>query len=436
MFSMPVSKSRRGAVALFAMASAFATSDAIAQAPPFECGPDCSVPGRYVLCNDGFDASGTSAGGVVLIDFLEAACASFSAPAGDFTLTGFVGLFGSGDVVATLLEVYVEEGDPEPGMKLTDTGVGIPASVSEGFSGLFFGSLDMTEDFRICLKQQIDDFNGTGRPLLFDTDGVQAMNTVFEPSVPGWTVNPASGDFILRAVVQYDDLTPWDPGGVCDQPNTDAGVANDGGPTNDGGTPMDSGADPGDGGPRPDTGTDGGGPGVDAGVDPSVDGGISKGPPTITAISPDEGSNQTSVEVSVTGTNFETGLALMIGGIQVNDVRVPGSTTILGEVPAGISPGVYDVVVKNPDEQTAILPDGYTVLGSSGGGGPPVAEGCGCHTTDPKQTYTATGLFLLMVLGLLRLLARRGLATALTARRPPSSHRSYRTFRRPGRRRR
>lgn len=391
---MPAPDLRRGAWAL-AAAFALLPLDARAQgAPPFRCGPDCSRPGRYVLCADNFDNSNTSAGGVVLVNFLERACVSFPPPAQQFTITGFAALFGPGDTVATWLQIFVENGSNTPGMELTGTGVGIPGAAAAGFTGLFFGSVNATTDFRLCLQQQIDDSGGNsfGRPLLFDDDGVQGTNWAFIPSAGGWQASGAAGDFILRPIVEYGDLTPWAPGGACERP--DGGVAADSGvPAGDSGVPAGDSGSPvaRDGGEAMDSGeaADSGdpGPASDAGVDPGGgDAGTSGGgPPTITAISPKEGPNTDAIDVTVTGTNFEPGAQLMIGSIQANDVSVPGSTTILAEVPRGIAPGVYDVIVRNPDDQTAILSDGYTVRGPGGGVAPPAAD-CGCRTAGARES--------------------------------------------------
>lgn len=368
---------------------------AFAQSLPFMCGPDCSQPGRYVLCRDSFDTSGVSAGGIELTDFLEAACVSFEPPAVDFRVTGFAGLFGSGDTVATLAEVFIENGSNAPGTKLGEAGAAIPSSPAAGFSGLLFGSIDVTTPFRLCLRQQFDAGSGV-RPVLFDDDGVQGMSWLFQAGAGGWQMSPGSGDFVLRAVVEHDDLTPWGPGGVCEQPGTDAGPGVDSGGPGDGGIPGDTGS-PNDAGMLPaDSGTT---PGDDGGMT-IEDSGVGPGAaPTITAISPNEGSNQGATDVTVTGTGFERGLTLMIGSIAANEVMVPGSTTILAEVPPGIAPGVYDVLVRNPDGQTAILPDGYTVRDPSGGGAPP-DEGCGCGAIESRAT--PSGALLLFGLAFLR----------------------------------
>jgi MYXO-CTERM domain-containing protein len=129
-----------------------------------------------------------------------------------------------------------------------------------------------------------------------------------------------------------------------------------------------------------------------------LDGGGPAGPaPTITAISPDKGTNATPVDVIVTGTNFVPGLILEIGSIPATGTEVPGPTTIHATVPANIVPGTYDVVVTNPDRQSAVLPKGYTV---TSGASPPSSK-CGCATTDtggPAGIPSALALLLLLAL--------------------------------------
>ena len=211
-------------------------ASAFAQNIPFMCGPDCSRMGRYVLCNDNFDNTMTAAGGLVLTRFLEAGCASFTAPAQSFQVNGFAALMGDGDLVATLFQIWIEEGNDTPGMNVLEQGVGIQGSGTPNFTGFLLGAPPtMTTDFRLCLKQQVDDLGQTmfTRPILYDENGVQGQNTTFIPgNRPPWEPH-AVGDFVFRAIVTTDDLTPWMPGGECDMPNPrDGGVV---GPGRDGG---------------------------------------------------------------------------------------------------------------------------------------------------------------------------------------------------------
>jgi MYXO-CTERM domain-containing protein len=368
-----------------------------AQLPPYQCGPDCTTPGQYVLCNDAFDRTMMSAGQVRLVDFLEAACASFQPPAASFNIVGFAALFGSGFGTALVIDMYDELGRATPGKALIDSGPGVqvPDTNGTGFSGLIFQTVTATGAFRLCLRQQIDDPSQTimSRPVLYDADGMAASNTLFAPSQHGWITAASggvTGDFILRPIVTYGDMGPWNPGGVCQ--TMDGGI-HDSGPGADaaGGTDAMGG------------GQDAMMGGADAGiVVPGQDAGTAVNqPPMIANISPNQGLNSTPVDVVVTGSGFASGLTLKIGTISADDVRVPGPTTILAQVPANIAAGVYDVLVQNPDLETAILPKGYTVIA----GKSPPASKCGCRTSgDGARASTAAGW---MLIGALFALSRR-----------------------------
>ncbi|MEQ9499712.1 MAG: IPT/TIG domain-containing protein [Deltaproteobacteria bacterium] len=364
------------AAAVVLLSITFGAAPVLAQQIPTQCGPDCSRVGQYVLCNDDFDNSAMTAGGV-RIDWLEAVCASFDLPEPSFGIEGFVALLGDGEQVVSLMQTYEELGRDRPGELIVEQGVALPFSAQAGFVGFLHGTRTSTVAFRICLKQQVEDpgANMFIRPFLFDADGVQGNNSTFIP-VKLWDSaedRGIPGDFVIRAIVTLSDHTPWEPGGECDMSGRDGGVNN----------PMRD-AGPGgrrDGGPGRDAGPGGGDP--DAG---GVDGGNGNpgGAPTISAISPDEGRNVAPVDVIVTGTNFEAGLTLRIGSIDATGVDVPGATTITARVPANIAVGVYDVIVTNPDGQSAILANGYTVLDADGNG-PPVADTCGCRTSGSTR---------------------------------------------------
>lgn len=379
-----------------------AAQEAFAQAPPFLCGPDCSSPGRYVLCNDSYDATNTSPGGLPLVNFLDTVCSEFVAPAATFDLVGFAALMTSGDQVATLLEVRLPSANAVPGMKLFETGVGIPSAPGDSYTGLFFSALPLTADFRICLRQQIDDPAGNSgvRGFRYDGDGFAAPNQVFLPPAPWQDASATTipGDFILRAVVRHADLTPWGPSGVC-APGPDGGISNDAAAPSDIGSP--------DFGTLPDTGEVDAGTPADAEIDGGVadsglgdagfisDGGFSPlPPPMVTAISPKEGGNAVAVNVLVTGSGFLPGLTLKIGPFEASQVQVPGAGTILAQVPPSIAPGSYDVVVQNPDGQVGILSMGYTVLGVDGTS--QASSDCSCHTQGGSSGLMALGILPLL----------------------------------------
>lgn len=398
---------------LFALVTGVA-SNGFAQAPPFGCGPDCSTPGRYVLCNDSYDTTNASPGGVPLVSFLDTVCAQYTPPAANFDLIGFAALMTGGDQVATLLEVRLPSANAVPGMKLFEIGVGVPSAATDGFTGLLFSALPLTSDFRICLRQQIDDpaGNATGRGFRYDGDGFQAANPVLLAPAP-WqdaSATAITGDFILRAVVRHNDLSPWAQGGACTV-GTDGGVGVDAAP------PVDSG--PVDFGTLPDSGevdggvtTDAGGNDLGAGdtgfddAGANEDGGFSPlPPPMITAISPKEAGNAVAVMVVVTGSGFSPGLTLKIGPFEATEVQVPGASTISAQVPPSIAPGSYDVVVQNPDGQVGILSKGYTVFGADGTS--QASSDCSCHTRGAPNGWLAIGLLPLLGLARRRRSSRR-----------------------------
>jgi hypothetical protein len=83
--------------------------------------------------------------------------------------------------------------------------------------------------------------------------------------------------------------------------------------------------------------------------------------PTIASISPTSGDVSGGGSVQVNGAGFQQGAGLTLGGTAVNPVTVSADgSTITGTAPAATSPGPEDVVVTNPDGQSATLTGGYT----------------------------------------------------------------------------
>ena len=72
--------------------------------------------------------------------------------------------------------------------------------------------------------------------------------------------------------------------------------------------------------------------------------------------------------MTVTGTGFQSGAAVTIGGAAATGVTVVSSTSITAKTPAHAA-GAADVVVKNTDNQSGALSGGYTYTSSTGGGG-------------------------------------------------------------------
>ena len=81
--------------------------------------------------------------------------------------------------------------------------------------------------------------------------------------------------------------------------------------------------------------------------------------PTVTSITPDTGPTGGGTAVTITGTNFQSGATVRIGGVSASSVNVVSSTSITAVTPAH-SAGDCDVVVTNPDTQSGTLPLGFT----------------------------------------------------------------------------
>ncbi|MFL6212262.1 MAG: IPT/TIG domain-containing protein [Blastocatellia bacterium] len=82
-------------------------------------------------------------------------------------------------------------------------------------------------------------------------------------------------------------------------------------------------------------------------------------PPLIARVSPDNGQTAGGTSVTITGTNFVTGATVLIGGASAANVVVNSSTTISAKTPSHAA-GAADVVVTNPDGQSATLAAGFT----------------------------------------------------------------------------
>jgi uncharacterized repeat protein (TIGR01451 family) len=73
-------------------------------------------------------------------------------------------------------------------------------------------------------------------------------------------------------------------------------------------------------------------------------------PPTLTSISPSSGVQQSSVNMTLTGTNFVSGMAIQAGILAVSQISVISSTsaTALVGIPVSTNTGSYNVTVATP----------------------------------------------------------------------------------------
>lgn len=99
---------------------------------------------------------------------------------------------------------------------------------------------------------------------------------------------------------------------------------------------------------------------------------ITSGPaPTITGITPDSGlDNQTVSIADLTGTGFQAGAGVSLrrpgyDSLQAANVNVVSSTRITCEIDlTGVATGLWNVVVINPDDQSATLAEAFSVNGA------------------------------------------------------------------------
>src|SRR5947209_4422156 len=85
---------------------------------------------------------------------------------------------------------------------------------------------------------------------------------------------------------------------------------------------------------------------------------INHGPPTITGITPTTGTMAGGTAITVTGTNFVSGATVKLGSNLATGVNVVSSTQINAVSPAG-PVGTVNLVVTNPDGQSAALVNAY-----------------------------------------------------------------------------
>jgi hypothetical protein len=87
--------------------------------------------------------------------------------------------------------------------------------------------------------------------------------------------------------------------------------------------------------------------------------GVPGAAPTVSSISPNSGTTSGGTSVTITGTNFSSGATVTIGGAAATSVNVVSSTSITAVTPAHAA-GAANVVVRNTDNQTATLANGFT----------------------------------------------------------------------------
>ena len=84
--------------------------------------------------------------------------------------------------------------------------------------------------------------------------------------------------------------------------------------------------------------------------------------PTITTIAPSTGPTTGGTAVTITGSDFQPGATVMFGALPATDVTVVSATSITARTPLGPATEqlAVDVVVTNPDSQSATAHPGFT----------------------------------------------------------------------------
>lgn len=107
-------------------------------------------------------------------------------------------------------------------------------------------------------------------------------------------------------------------------------------------------------------------------------------PPTFTAVNPTTGPTN-GAPITVTGTNFQNGATVAVGGLPANNVVVQNATTITAITP-GLPVGPADVTVTNPDGGTVTGPGAYTFALGTG----PINYIQGAVSATPNLVGTAS----------------------------------------------
>lgn len=81
--------------------------------------------------------------------------------------------------------------------------------------------------------------------------------------------------------------------------------------------------------------------------------------PTVGSVSPVSGPADGGTQITITGTNFQSGAAVSVGGLAATSITVTNSTTIQVVTPAH-SPGPVSVTVTNSGGHSATLSSGFT----------------------------------------------------------------------------
>ena len=86
-------------------------------------------------------------------------------------------------------------------------------------------------------------------------------------------------------------------------------------------------------------------------------------PPTVTDINPNKGSASGGTNVTLTGTGFQSGATVTIGGTAATNVIFVSATSLTARTPSHVA-GAVNVTVTNPDTLSGTLTSGFTYVPS------------------------------------------------------------------------
>jgi hypothetical protein len=118
-------------------------------------------------------------------------------------------------------------------------------------------------------------------------------------------------------------------------------------------------------------------------------------PPLLTAITPVSVTNNLSTTLIVSGSSFLTDSQIILGALPGFPIETTfvSSQTLHGQLSSGLSPGLYDLSVQNPDGQIATLTQALTVMSSTTALLPPQITAISpiSATNDLTTTLTVSG---------------------------------------------
>ena len=104
-----------------------------------------------------------------------------------------------------------------------------------------------------------------------------------------------------------------------------------------------------------------GGGSAPAGPSPQTPSPPAAAAPSLSGVTPSIGATSGGLGVTISGTDFAAGASVSIGGSPATNVAVVNATSITATTPAHAA-GMADIVVTNPDGQSASLTGAFTYL--------------------------------------------------------------------------